>query len=280
MKWTPHKLVAAFFLFCQSLIELMPTPFMHLHTAEQILELAKANGNGRLHTTLAAEWPAFYLGSVAPDVNAISAIPRKASHFYDVPPAEDELAYPTMLAQYPQLADPAKMSAAQAICVAGYSAHLLLDLIWLREVVYPFFFLPKDLGNKRQRELTHFILLTYLDTIALDALPETAVTTLASAHSVAWLPFIEDSILANWQEMLVVQLKPEAPVKTIEIYAGRLGMSPAEFAANLQDPAWMQAQVFDKIPVAQVQHILQTAVPQSIDLIHNYLLLTPSSFEA
>lgn len=257
----------------------MPTPFMHLHIAEQILEMSPVKGNGRLQTVLAAEWPAFYLGSVAPDVNAISAIPRESTHFYDMPPGETEMAYPTMLAHYPQLADLAMMSLGQAICVAAYSAHLMLDLIWLREVIYPFFHLPKDLGDRRQRSLTHFILLTYLDTIALNALPETAVTTLAAAQSDHWLPFIDDEILLAWQEMLVAQLQPGAPVKTIEIYAGRLGMSPAEFTANLQDATWMQAQVFDKIPVDKVQQILRKAVPQSIKLVCDYLLLSPTTIE-
>lgn len=252
----------------------MPTPFMHLHIAEQINQLAQQNSNGRLHQALAAEWPAFYLGSVAPDVNAISAIPRSGTHFYSMPPAQEEMAYPTMLAQYPQLKYDAAISAAQAMCVAAYSAHLMLDLIWLREVVYPFFYLPKTLGDRQQRELTHFILLTYLDTIALNALPETAVITLAAAQSQQWLPFVDDAVLTEWRDLLVAQLTPGAPVKTVEIYAGRLGMSPDEFATNLQDPAWMQTQVFDKIPVDQVQAILHTAVPQSIELIDNYLALT------
>ncbi len=244
---------------------------MHLHIAEQIYERVSANGNGRLQTSLAAEWPAFYLGSVAPDVNAISPLPRADTHFYDVPPDPDETAYGAMLAKYPQLDDLATIPLAQAICVAGYSAHLMLDLIWLREVVYPFFYLAQDLGDRQQRRLTHFILLTYLDTIALDGLPETAVSTLAAAEPNHWLPFIDDKILAAWQEMLVAQLKPGAPVKTIEIYAGRLGITPDQFVANLQDTGWMQAQVFDKIPVDKVQQILQTAVPKSIDLINDYL---------
>lgn len=252
----------------------MPTPFMHLHIAEQIKERATYRGNGRLQSVLKAEWPAFYLGSVAPDVNAISAIPRAGTHFYEMPPADDEMAYPTMLRQYPQLARVGTMPAAQAICVAAYSAHLMLDLIWLREVVYPFFYLPKDLGDRQQRRLTHFILLTYLDTIALNALPETAVTTLAAAKTTQWLPFIEDAILTEWRDLLVDQLRPGAPVKTVEIYAKRLGMSPAEFAADLQDPDWMQARVFSKIPVDKVQQILQTAVPKSVALIRNYLELS------
>lgn len=251
---------------------LMPTPFMHLHVAEQIFQLAQTAGNGRLQATLAAEWPAFYLGSVAPDVNAISVLSRASTHFYDMPPASDEMAYPTMLAQYPQLNDVARLPLAQALFVAAYSAHLMLDLIWLREIVYPFFYLPTHLGDRQQRRLTHFILLTYLDTIALDALPETAVSTLAAAQSNQWSPFIDDDILVAWRDMLVAQLQPGAPVKTIEIYSERLGISPDAFAANLQDPAWMQDWVFDKIPVDRVQEILQTAVPKSVELISNYLL--------
>ena len=246
---------------------------MHLHIAEQINQHAQLDGNGRLHKSLMAQWPAFYLGSVAPDVNAISTISRSGSHFYKMPPAQDETAYGTMLKQFPNLADVATLPAAQAICVAAYSAHLMLDLIWLREVVHPYFFLPKDLGDRQQRELTHFILLTYLDKIALNALPETAVSTLATAQPNEWLPFVDDAILVEWRDMLVAQLQPGASIKTVEIYAGRLGMSPAQFAANLQDASWMQDQVFNKIPVDNVQQILQTAVPKSVTLINKYLNL-------
>lgn len=256
----------------------MPTPFMHLHIAEQIFELAVQNGSnrkadGRLQETLAAEWPAFYLGSVAPDVNAISDISRFGTHFYDVPPSEDEMAYPTMLAIFPQLRALATMPPAQALFVAAYSAHLMLDLIWLRQIVFPFFFAPKGLGSRKQRALIHNILLTYLDTLALAALPTTAVSTLAAATPKQWLPFVPDAILVEWRDILTAQLEPEAPVKTIEIYAGRMKMSPEEFAANLQDPNWMQTQVFNKIPVDKVQAILQTAVPQSLELVQNYLQL-------
>lgn len=244
---------------------------MHLHTAEQILDMTKANGNGRLHQTISAEWPAFYLGSVAPDVNAISPLSRLSTHFYDVPPAPEETAYGAMLEMYPQLVDFASMSAGQAVCVAAYSAHLMLDLIWLREIVYPFFYKADHLGDRKQRQLTHFILLTYLDTIAIEALPQTAELTLAAAKPKEWLPFVDDSILISWREMLTEQLAPGSAIRTIEIYAGRLKMSADEFAANLKDPAWMKAQIFDKIPVDEVQHILQTAVPRSVELIQNYL---------
>ncbi len=250
----------------------MPTPFMHLHTAEQILfSMKQSNGNGRILTQLEESWPAFYMGSVAPDVNAISDLARSATHFYEMPPDPELQAYAAMLVAYPDLACVQKLPVDKAVFVAAYSAHLLLDLIWLREIVYPFFVQAEHLGDRAQRWLTHFVLLTYLDTLALDALPDTAVTTLANAHPHHWVPFITDDILVAWRDMLVEQLHPDAPVKTVEIFAQRMGMPAAEFAAKLQDADWMAEQVFAKVPVDQVQIILTDAVPRSVAIISDYL---------
>ncbi|MCP4360336.1 MAG: zinc dependent phospholipase C family protein [Chloroflexi bacterium] len=245
---------------------------MHLQIAEQIQQKTTRNGHGRLHNCLTAEWPAFYLGSVAPDINAISDIPRADTHFYTLPPLPDNDAIPEMLAAYPQLARPSQMNPSQALFIAAYSAHLLLDLIWLREVVVPFFVEADHLGSREQRRLTHFILLTYLDTLALDSLPDTAVTTLSHAQPQTWLPFAPDSVLIEWRDLLVGQLHPNAPIRTIEIYAGRLRMSTAEFQAALNDAAWMEAHIFNKLPVADIQQIINSAAPRSIELIQNYLV--------
>lgn len=250
----------------------MPTPFMHLHTAEQIrAALINENGDGRLLAQLDAAWPAFYLGSVAPDINAISDISRSATHFYRMPPPPDEQAFEVMLAQYPELAAGPELPPNQAVFVAAYRAHLLLDLVWLRQIVYPFFVQADHLGERKQRELTHFILLAYLDGLALQALPDTAVDTLAQAIPQRWLPFAPDDVLLAWRDMLVAQLQPHALPRTVEIYAGRIGVSPELFAANLQDDTWMAEHVFGKIPVAQVQARLVTAVSHSVALIRKYL---------
>lgn len=259
----------------------MPTPFMHLHIAEQIRRKAAANGHGRLDSgrldsgrlaaTLTAEWPAFYLGSVAPDINAISDLPRPTTHFYDLPPLPPADAYQQLWTQFPQLAHPRQMAAGQRVFVAAYCAHLLYDLIWLRQIAWPYFFYAEHLGPPKQRRLIHFILLTYLDSLARAELPDTAVTTLAHAQPDHWLPFATDALLIQWRELLTGQLTPGAPSQTVAIYAGRLGLSPAEFAAALHDPAWMDEHLFGKLPMAEIQAILQTAVPQSIALIDDYL---------
>ncbi|MCA9932277.1 MAG: hypothetical protein H6662_03105 [Ardenticatenaceae bacterium] len=227
--------------------------------------------NGCLLDLLRREWPAFYLGSVAPDVQTVSGAPRTATHFYDVPPEQGNMAYPRMLVQYPQLADVKQMPLAQAVFVAGYSAHLLLDLVWFREILMPIFVNSSALGEGRQRWMMHHTLLTYLDGLAYASLPETAVNTLAAAHPQHWLPFVTDQDLQTWRDMLTVQLEPDAPLETVAVYAQRLHMTPADFAAQLADEQWMSTHFFALVPVEKVQARLETAVTESISVIHNYL---------
>lgn len=252
----------------------MPTPFMHLHYAEKIrlAAVARYGADGRLPTLLDQSWPAFYLGSVAPDCQELAGVPRTATHFYNVPPEPDNQAYPRMLAAYPELADPAQMAPSQAVFVAAYAVHLLFDLVWFREILLPYFVeaMDKRVGYQ-QRHLIHNIVLTYLDLQAYDALPATAGGTLAAAAPDHWLPFVADEALRQWRDLLVAQLQPEGMPETVTIYAHRLRMSPAEFAADLENPAWMNEHVFSVVPIAKVQARLDAALLAGLDVLAHYL---------
>jgi hypothetical protein len=250
----------------------MPTPFMHLRIAEEICSQVKRGANLRLQEYLGQEWPAFYMGSVAADFQTICNIPRADTHFYDLPPGPDHKAYSVMLASYPELANVSALSLDHAIFLSAYAVHLRLDLLWFRQVLMPYFVEASDWGDFPRRRLVHDILLTYLDKLAFDALPQTAGNTLAAAHPHHWLPFAADADLISWRDMLVDQLQGATP-HTVEIYAERLGMSQHEFAGKLQDPEWIEEQVFSNVPVAEVQGKLETAVPMCINQITDYLQL-------
>jgi hypothetical protein len=242
---------------------------MHLQIAERVR--ASDQLSSSLRQLLTAEWPAFYLGNVAADYQTICDIPRSQTHFYRLPPEPGVAAHETMLAAYPQLTAVAVQSSAQAAFIAGYSAHLMLDLRWQHEIMNPLFVQSNLWDDHRERFVSHNILLTYLDQLAFADLPENAGAILAAAAPQGWLPFAVDSDLQRWQMMLVEQLLSGATgLQTVAIYAQRMGMSAEEFAHRLHDPDWMEREVFGKASLAVVQELLATAVTDSIALIEAY----------
>ena len=243
---------------------------MHLQVAEGII--AHDQLLPVVRKLIDRHFPAFYMGNVAPDVQSVSGAPRSDTHFYDLPPRPGDRAYRTMLATYPALANVAGLQPEQAVFVAGYCAHLMLDLRWYHEVLIPYFVDPPEWDDNHQRFVVHNTLLTYLDKMAVESLPKNAVLTLAAAEPKEWLPFVDDADLIHWRDVLVDQLQPNAPLRTIEIYAGRLYMSPEEFAANLEQPDWMDEHLFKRVPVDSVIGMVLSAVAESAFLINDYFL--------
>lgn len=248
----------------------MPTPFMHLQIAERILH-DDALGQ-QIGQMIHRHYSAFYFGNIAPDYQTICNVPRATTHFYDLPPGNEDRAYPEMLASFPELAKPLTMKRDQAVFVAAYCAHLMLDLRWYHEVLIPFFVESQQWKSHHQRFVVHNTLLTYLDRHAVSVLPAAAGNTLSEANPKGWLPFAQDWQLTEWRDLLVAQLRPGTPLRTIEIYADRLLLTQEEFAGNLDKPEWMDENLFTKVPIERVQETMTSAVAESVGIINNFLM--------
>ena len=242
---------------------------MHLQIAERILESARLEP--QLRELVRGHLPAFYLGNVAPDYQTITDTPRENTHFYHLPPDPGDDACRTMFTRYPALVDASSLRPEHAIFVTAYCSHLLLDLLWYREILIPDFLGPGDWQDHRHRFIVHNTLLTYLDKKAFDVLPQDAASTLEAAVPDEWLPFASNGELSAWRDLLVSQLMPGATMHTVEIYAGRLSMSPEEFSDNLDRQEWMEEHVFTRVNIDSVLSLLIRAVGESVDLIKDYL---------
>lgn len=248
----------------------MPTPFMHLRVAQRIYDHPALPPASRRQ--LEEEWPSFNLGNVAPDFQTICDVPREVAHFYELPPARDVEAHEKMLDVHPELADPAQLAADQAVFIAGYRAHLLLDLRWYWEILIPCFVDAADWpADHRKRFLVHNTLLTYLDRQSRTALPDDAGPTLATARPHGWLPFAGDGDLIRWRDMIASQLAPGTTPATVTIYAERMRMSPAVFAANLDNRDWMAEEVFRRVSLDHVLGVIDRGVDASVRLVSDYL---------
>ena len=250
----------------------MPTPFMHLDIAEQIL--AHPQLDAEVRSRLATQWPAFYLGSVAADYQSIGDVPREVTHFYPVPmPMDEVVGWQKLQTAHPELADSQNLDEQTAIFVAAYAAHLHYDVVWYKQILIPYFWLSNQWEgvSRRERFTIHNVLLTYLDGVSLGKLPDSAENTLTNATNPYDIPFIDTPLLSEWHQMLVTQLAPNAPIRTVEIYAGRLKITPDEFAAKLRDAEWLQSQLFDRVPLEAVHAVFAQALDDSVQLINQYL---------
>lgn len=247
----------------------MPTPIQHLVIADDIL--AKDMLPPSVRERLAAQRGAFLLGAIAPDVQSVSGQAREATHFFTLPSTDPRPAHEVMLAEYPQLARANKLLPAQAAFIAGYIQHLTLDELWIEHVFGPHFGMGAEWGTFRERLLIHNILRTWLDQRDGVRLDCSVSAALLQVESHGWLPFVSDVHLTAWRDEVALQLRPGAPIHTVEVFAARLNVPPAEFRRILESPDDMQRRVFAHLSPSSVPRFYADALRMSVRRIKDYL---------
>ncbi|MFN2136670.1 MAG: zinc dependent phospholipase C family protein [Candidatus Promineifilaceae bacterium] len=245
---------------------------MHLQLAETMRSRAEESAAAAEWQLLLCpgNWPNFFFGSVAPDYETISGVPRSATHFYRMPPSSVLEGPRAMLTAFPCVSPGKDLAQWRAAFTAAYLAHLYIDLKWHFQVVMPYFAAPEQFADRHLAYRSHLALLTYLDARALASLSPHAKHDLEVARTVEVLPFDDQGGLGAWQAYLVNQLRPGAATQTVAIFAGRLQMTPQAFAAKLEDRDWMEKELFSRVPVPAIQQLLEESVVESLDLIVAY----------
>jgi hypothetical protein len=249
----------------------LPTPIEHLTVAQQVLSsLFLPEAIIRRIVQDEAVRGAFFFGHIAPDVQVISHQPRAVTHFFTVPLSSLRPAYEQMLATHPGLARPFALSVDQAAFLAGYLSHLLLDECWVREVFQPIFGPQQTWGDWRERLLLHNVLRAWLDRRDRHRVPDGIGDLLRQAEPRGWLPFVTDDNLCRWRDLVADQFLPGSEIRTVEIFAQRARIPPAEFLALLE-PSAMEERIFDRVPLAYLDCLRERAVLHTGDLIGRYL---------
>lgn len=251
----------------------MPTPVNHLVMAQEIRNDERLIAPAR--RKIAAGWGAFLLGNAAPDVQSVSHQPRRETHFYDIPPTDETTAYETFFATYPALARAASLTSDRAAFVAGYIAHLVADEAWWRQVFNPIFGVDAEWGEWRERIFLHNVLRTHLDRVDQARLNGSIVAALARAKPHQWLPFVADRVLVAWRDLIVAQLQPGEYVRTAEVFAERMHVSPERVEEALASPDQM-ACIFRHASRADLARYRSDVLRRSIELINRYYALPTS----
>lgn len=209
----------------------MPTPFQHLVYANTVLESTRLPANVRAR--LQAQRAAFLFGNTVVDVQSITGQTRAETHFYHIYQDNEIRAGDVLLATYPELASPQRLSAARAAFVSGYLVHLVWDQCWLRNVFRPFYLDSHLWPDRLTRSVHHNALRVLADRraeVTLRAQPEIP-SLLRGVRPAGWLPFVEDTALERWRDWLVDQLDATTEVQTAQVFAKRMGVSPEHLEA-------------------------------------------------
>ncbi|MEO0561265.1 MAG: hypothetical protein AAF125_04080 [Chloroflexota bacterium] len=232
----------------------MPTPFSHLVAIEKLLHDEQVPAVYR--DVLNAERPAYLLGAVAPDARVDAPDSRAATHFYTYQDGITEHPWRIMLRRYNTSFVPPYPDDRRAF-VAGYVAHLAMDEIWTVHMLGPHFAFGDWGENQKARFFVLHLLLIDMDERDLDALPAYVPPEIECAEPAeGWLPFMPLEVMVDWQRMIFDQIRLNGESQTLPIFGERVNRTPAQLRALADDPAWMQANVWDNVP-RQVLHTVE-----------------------
>lgn len=243
----------------------MPTPFYHLHLAQELLADASCS------EVLRDEQGSFYLGNIAPDAQNVAGLSRESTHFFEVPMRDASPAWEVMFNQYPSLRHTYTLTPAQRAFLAGYICHLAVDQMWIADIFDPVFVDEAKWENPRERFFIHNVLRIYLDELDRPALASNGVgASLKKARPDHWLPFLTDTTLSHWRDFVAEQLIEGGAAQTIEVFAKRMKRPPSDFESLLQSPTQMTQRVFHLVSTDALANFRQEAFARSRAILADY----------
>lgn len=222
---------------------------------------------------------AFLFGSVAPDTRVVSGQSRESTHFFTIPPQSNSFSPSTMLAAWHELADPAALRADHAALIAGYLTHLVMDEVWVEDVVLPCLFIEGEpWGPQHQNWHIYNATIAYLDYKAARQLPAEIVAQVGGANIVDTLPFIDNDPMFTWRTHVSERIASNQ-FRSIEFAARNCDIPEEEMRSLVTSEENMAREVYPIVPpdnIAAFQRDTAERMQQVVEDYFNRLFLPES----
>ncbi len=249
----------------------MPPAVLHMSVAKALADELAAS-------TLDAERGAYYLGSTAPDVRAITRWDRKITHFFDLTEFAHQDSIAALFDAYPELADRTKLNKETAAFLAGYLTHLVLDQRWIEDVYRPLFGERSPLAGSQRANGMDRVIQFELDRREREdrsLLEDMRAQILSSALEIS-VGFLDLETIRRWREVNLDFLQAPATWERFRNFAGRhlgqYGITEPEqidqFMAGIPE---MLKESVDHVGWERVQDYLDGARRRARDAIREYL---------
>ena len=174
----------------------MPPPVLHM-------SLAKTLADSLSLRDIDSDRGAYYLGSTAPDIRAITRWERDSTHFFDLNDFADQDSVQAMFSAHSMLAQRQKVNAGTASFLAGYITHLVLDEGWITQVYRPLFGERSMLARDERANVMDRVIQFEMDRRERedrDAVEAMRADIAATALEVT-IGFIDMDTLARWRDV-------------------------------------------------------------------------------
>lgn len=223
---------------------------MHLQAAHRLL-----NDDSVLHSSrqfLSTHLGAFLLGNIAPDARVSGGLDRANTHFFEYAPRIEPHAVEVMLTTYPELKFAEHQ---QRAFIAGYAAHLAMDVVWAEAMLYPFFYKRKEWADGRTRFNMLHVLLCYLDARDYRQWDDHFPAALESAFPERWIAVIPDESLVAWRNLIAHQICLECHSQTVPLLGRRIDIGEEGLRDILESDHRMQDELWQYVPRSAVSDV-------------------------
>ena len=168
------------------------------------LGMAKNAASRLKHPTIDMHMGAFLLGSVSPDIRAMTKSDRYDTHFVDLNFEKEGEGLNVLFHTHPDLKQASGLTEATRAFIVGYASHLLADELWILELYRPYFgnreiFKDPIRGDIMDRALQ--LELDRREQVSLGGL-ETLRSFMVDAEKDVEVGFISSSDMHAWREWI------------------------------------------------------------------------------
>jgi hypothetical protein len=181
-----------------------------------------------------------------------------------------------MLAAHPSLAFASLLTPTHAAFIAGYLSHLIMDEVWLHDIVMPYIFVDDARwGTAHPRFWLYGYLMVYLERQSVGHLQHAAPILLSQAEPEGWLPFVHDRFLRAWRDQVADQIVLGGAALVTQYFAEMIGMTMEELAAITSSEERMAEEVYPIVPRDRVAGFRQCVHERAQKIIGAYLMGEP-----
>ena len=250
----------------------MPNLPMHIHLANAVAEQLD-------RSYVFDHLGSYFLGSTAPDIRAMTKMPREQTHFAPLSVEEVGTGTRTMFQMHPELRE--AMSPASRAFLAGYVCHLAADEVWITSVFRPHFDTDEEsrlTDDKVEANIWDRAMQLDMDRQALpqitgDTHPEKWLA--CSEHDVS-MPFFENGLLTEWKDRVGRFQVWEFTWDRLKGALNRLYRDDEDVQQTvgrfLEGMPRSLEQVYEKVPEGEVSAYQERALAATIAQVREFVL--------